>query len=124
MNIPRIFRLAKNVSKFSTHRRCKLGAVIVINGTPIAVGTNKSKTNPNAPFTGLHAEISAIRNTGKTELRGSIIFVYRETKRGIIAMAKPCADCQRKLKEFGIKRVFYTTDYKDGFPFFEIEDYS
>ena len=124
MNIPSIFKLAKNVAQLSTHNRCHLGAIIVANGTPISVGFNKGKSNPNAPFCGLHAEISAIKNSGRTDLKGCTMFVYRETKRGIIAMAKPCPNCQQVLESLHIKRVFYSTDYKEGFPYFEVEEYS
>lgn len=124
MNIPGFFKLAKHISQLSTHNRCHLGAVIVSNGKPIGVGFNKGKSNPHAPYCGLHAEISAIRNSGRTDLKGCTIFVYRETKRGVIAIAKPCKNCEQILKSMFIKRVFYTTNFQDGFPYFEVEQYS
>ena len=41
------------------------------------------------------------------------IYVYRETKSGKRAMARPCAACTKALKDLGIKKICYTTD--DGF---------
>ncbi len=89
MNIASMFRLAKNVSKLSNHRY-PMGAVIVKNGNVISVGENKLKTNPNAWRTGLHCEVEAVRCSGKYDLEGSSIVVYRENKKGEIALAKPC----------------------------------
>jgi deoxycytidylate deaminase len=116
--IPAMFRLARNVSKMSTHQKVKMGAVIVRNGKPVSVGCNQGKSHPNAPVCGLHAEANAIRYAGKTNLRGSSIFVYRERKDGKLGMARPCEDCMKVLKENGIKWIFYTT-YE--FPYFDCE---
>jgi pyrimidine deaminase RibD-like protein len=124
MNISSIFKLAKNVAKLSTHKRCKLGAVIVVNGTPVAVGTNRGKTDPNAPFTGLRAEVVALGNAEKINLKGAILFVYREKKDGSLGLSKPYKYCEEALRLKGIKRVFYTIDEKKGFPYFNVEEYN
>lgn len=118
-NLPSLFRLARNVSKLSPHRKYKIGAVLVINGKPISVGHNQSKTHPQALYTGLHAEIQALKASGKSKLKGSIVFVYRNRKDGSLAIARPCKNCMKELKEFGVKRIFYTCD---EYPFFESED--
>ena len=41
------------------------------------------------------------------------IYVYRETKGGRKALAKPCAACTKALRDLGIKKVCYTTN--DGY---------
>ena len=115
-DLPSIFRLAKNTSKLSPHPRHKLGAVLVVNGKPISVGHNQYKTHPEAPFVGLHAEIQAIKNSGKDRIKGSSIFVYREKKDGSIGISKPCKHCMRQLKKFGVRWIFYTIE---EYPFFE-----
>lgn len=116
MNMPSIFRLAKNVSKISGNKH-KLGAVLVKKGTPISVGCNQTKSNPHAPWVGLHAEVQCLKASGKDELKGSTIFVYRETKKGMPALAKPCQNCMNELREFGIKWVYYTTG---EYPYFDV----
>lgn len=116
-DLPSLFRLAKNVSKLSQHPRHKLGAVIVVNGKPVSVGYNHYKSHPEARYSGIHAEIHAIKTTGKNKIKGSSIFVYRKTKDGKLAIAKPCEDCMKNLADFGIKWVFYTTN---EYPYFEV----
>jgi len=118
INAPSMFRLAKNTSKHSEHRRHKMGAVVVVNGHPVSVGFNKAKTNPNAPYVGLHAEVVALRNTGKKEMKGCSIFVYRKRKDGRIGMARPCEHCMEELKRFGVKWIYYSVD---EWPFWNVE---
>lgn len=113
-----MFRLARNISKLSSHHKVRMGAVIVKNGKPISVGCNQKKSHPSAPVCGLHAEASAIRYAGKANLRGSSIFVYRERKDGRLGMARPCEHCVELLKKNGIKWMWYTTP---EYPWFDCE---
>ena len=113
-----MFRLAKNVSKLSKHKT-PMGAVIVKNGNVISVGENQLKSHPEAwNNTGLHCEIRAVKCSGKYDLEGSTIVVYRENKKGEIALAKPCPDCQKFLKEKGFKWMYYSIP---EYPFFDCE---
>lgn len=116
-DFPTMFRLAKNVSKLSQHPKHKLGAALVYNGKPVSVGHNRHKSHPEAKYSGLHAEIQALKSSGRSKIRGSSMFVYRETKQGCLALAKPCKDCMSKLIDFGIKWLFYTTS---EYPYFEV----
>jgi len=118
-NIPSFFRLAKNVSKTS-HHRVKMGAVIVKNGNVISISANRAKTHPKAAWEGhgLHCEVSSILYAGKCDLNGSSIFVYRENKKGKISIAKPCKECQKVLKKYGFRKMYYTID---EYPYFEVE---
>ena len=108
------FRLAKNISKYSDHR-VKVGAVIS-NRKPIGVASNKDKTHPRYadPYktfhSSIHAEIRAIINCGKDNIRGSYIYVYRQHKNGTPAFARPCPNCLTILKEYGIRKVYFTTE--------------
>jgi deoxycytidylate deaminase len=106
-------RFTRNVSKHSNHR-VKVGAVIV-KKKPIGVGFNKCKSHPkytNDTSKSIHAEISALINCKDNNIEGGSIYVYRETKRGVPALARPCKNCMLQLKKRGIKKVFYTVSNK------------
>lgn len=110
MNI-KFFDLAKKISKLSDHRNHKLGSVIVRGSKIISVATNKVKTHPKSthPYFSLHCEMAAIL-LAKQDLHGCEIYVYRETKSGIPAMARPCVYCLPFIKESGIKQVHYSVN--------------
>jgi len=108
------FELARNVSKYSNHKY-QIGCVL-INHKPLSVGFNKTKThtkyaNPETSIRkAVHAEVIAILNSGKESIRNGTAYIYRETKDGNPALARPCKDCMERLENFGIKRIFYTTE--------------
>lgn len=118
-NLPGFFRLARNVSKHSTHHKHHLGAVLVSSGNVISVGFNKGKSDSKGWVCGIHAEMSAIHSSSRDDLKGAVMFVYRERKDGSLGMARPCQKCMEVLREKKIKRVYYTTS---EYPYFEIED--
>lgn len=103
------FQLARAAAMQSDHRY-KVGCVLVKNGKPVSVGFNITKTHPqftDAEHPSIHAEVKAILNA-RCDLRNATAYVYRETKRGNPALAKPCANCRAYLIEAGIKNVFFT----------------
>lgn len=118
VNAPSFFRLAENASKHSTHPNFHLGAVLVVNGHPISVGYNQGKTHPDGRFKGLHAEISALKTSGKFSIKGCSIFVYRKKRNGEIGSARPCSHCMERLKSFGVKLIYYSTE---EYPFWTVE---
>jgi deoxycytidylate deaminase len=113
--------LAKSVSKLSDHR-VKVGAVIV-KKKPIVACSNKNVTHPlyadpsKGKSSSLHAEIRCIIHS-RCDLVGSDIYVYRETKDGNYALARPCKVCLQALKEAGIRKIFYTIK---GYPYYKEE---
>jgi deoxycytidylate deaminase len=108
MNI-KFFDLAKKISKLSDHRNHKLGSVIVRGSKVVSVGTNRVKTHPRSthPFRSLHSEMAAIL-LAKQDLNDCEIYVYRETKEGIPALARPCVYCFPFIRESGIKKIHYS----------------
>jgi len=116
------FRLARNISKYSNHR-VRVGCVIC-RKKPIGVGSNKTKThpihaNPDTSIRGsVHAELRAIINSSSDDLSGCKAYIYRETKGGKPALARPCSYCMSILYDTGIKTVYYTVP---EFPFFRKE---
>jgi pyrimidine deaminase RibD-like protein len=76
--------------------------VIVMRGSNIiATATNRDQ---------VHAEVAALNSLWPSERRGTKIYSIRMTKTGTFAIAKPCPECARYMKESGVKTVFYT-DY-------------
>ena len=107
------FKLAQRVSRLSDHR-VRVGAVLC-NKKPISVACNSKKTHPihanpyNSIRSSLHAECRAIMGY-RGSLKGSTIYVYRETKSGHPALARPCNYCLTILKMYDIKRMIFTID--------------
>jgi deoxycytidylate deaminase len=104
------FKLAKKLSYYSTHHKFKLGCVITKKNQVVGVGFNELKTHPFSkhPYNQLHAEINAILNSDKRELKGSDLYIYREQADGNLALSKPCQYCKLVLDSVGIKNIFYT----------------
>jgi deoxycytidylate deaminase len=110
----KFFDLARTLSKHSDHPHHKLGAVITRGNKIISLGYNKNKTHTksNHSWKRLHAEITAIIKA-KQDISGCSIYVFRETKQGQPAMARPCSSCMEAIREAGIKRVYYSSN--DGY---------
>jgi len=104
--------------RYAVRRACEapdqmfsLGCVIVKSGVVISSGVNNmKKTHPKAinyDYPYLHAELAAMIGVDEAELRGSVVYVARKRASGI-GLAKPCSFCQAKMRQFGIRGVFYT----------------
>lgn len=119
------FALARAAANLSPFPRVKIGAVIIDkSGEVLAVGCNKQKSHPlQAAYNErreldtpdiphwIHAEIDALVKARHVNLSGGSIFVYRETRRGELAMSRPCGACMTALRDAGIRRIFYTTSH-------------
>ena len=118
----RPFEIAQKLSHLSEFdQRFKMSAVIMRRGRIIGMGYNKLKTQ-GAKYPNLfscHAEIVAIINSKpyKNDLRGTDIYIYRETVDKIPAMARPCNTCYGAILESGISRIFYSIN---TYPYYEI----
>lgn len=108
----RYFNLAKKLSYKSDYHSHRLGAVVVRGNEIIGVGFNKKKTHPlsETRFNNIHAELSAILSTGLDDLNGCSVYVYRETRQGQPAMARPCEHCIKLLKQLSVSKIYYTVD--------------
>jgi deoxycytidylate deaminase len=108
----RFFKLAEKLAEKSNHPAHKHGAVLVRKSTIIGLGFNQSKTHPksNHTFRMIHAEFSAVLNSGQENLEGCEIYIVRKRKNGELANSKPCNSCERMLRLLSIGRVYYSTD--------------
>lgn len=117
------FRIARSESKKSNFK-IKMGAVIA-RARPIATGHNSKKThpkfaNPNLQLrSSIHAEISCLINSPISKIYHSDIYVYREFTNGNPALARPCEMCMKVLKQYGVRRIFYTIN---EYPFWKVEE--
>lgn len=116
------FGAAKAISELSDHR-VKIGCVVVNKHRIVSSGFNSgTKCNslqakldrlrygcdcpghPNAELMALYPLIKS-----DVDLTAASIFVYRQTKDGRLACAKPCPSCEWLIRQCGIKKVYYTT---------------
>ena len=125
----RFFEEAKKESHLSDYNGQSLGAVAVYGEKVIlARGHNTEKTRTsqqkfnvyrvkdksnilNKPAKA-HAEISLYDKIKYLDIDFSriTVYIYRETKKGKLAMARCCPACMAALKSLGIKKICYTTD--------------
>jgi len=104
----RFFQIAKLAALKSEHR-IKIGAVLVKNGKPVAIGFNKiGKTHPKAKWF-IHAELDCILETKYTNWKNTTLYVYRINRFGRLLNCKPCNNCQQVLRQFGVRKAYYTT---------------
>lgn len=105
----------------------RVGCVFVYKGSILAEAWNTNKTsplqdkynsyryyNPALPAKN-HAEIAGLMkvrwrcgdslNWDKME-----VYLYRETRKGTMALSRPCRSCLYALRDAGVKNIYYTTE--------------
>lgn len=120
----RFFNKAKEASKKAEHYKTSIGAVLVLGNYVVCSGWNREKTHPvqarydqktkyHGTRSKLHAEIDALISSGRVDLTGAEIYIYREDKHGNLASSKPCSSCTKALQDAGVKHIYYTN--KEGY---------
>lgn len=118
----RALKYAKQISRRSNHQH-RIGAVICQGAIIKSRGYNQVRLSrigrsfSNYPES-LHAERHACTQLDREDIRGCSIYIWRETRDGRPANARPCEDCQRLLQELGIRKIIYTIGEK---PYYQIE---
>lgn len=109
--------------------QARISACLVYKNEIISFGINQRKSHPfqakfgkNRDSIFLHAETDCIKNALKTisikELEKCTLYICRvkyldSTKSNFVfGLAKPCPGCFRAIVNFGITKVFYSTDGK------------
>ena len=118
------FRAAQAVSTLSDFKRVNVGAVLIYKHRIASSSCNSQRTHPlqqklnkerfeeETPAK-LHAEVRCLLPLlGNKDIkwRDCELYVYREYKKGGLAMSRPCQSCQKLIKDLGIRIVHYTTD--------------
>ncbi|MDR3503062.1 MAG: deaminase [Legionella sp.] len=104
----------------------QIAAAIVIKNEIISFGVNEHKTHPfqkkyapNPMALYKHAEnaaiINALNRVPKNDLKKATMYIVRVKKDHSWGMACPCEGCSKAIKEYGIKKVVYTTDVTNQF---------
>jgi deoxycytidylate deaminase len=118
-NLSTGMRKAYEASLHADHPTFRLGCVIMIKGNRIiAEGANdKYRSHPYVQKHGqwfnhgIHAELAAIfRVKNRENLRGATVYIFRQTKNGDFANARPCPMCYELIKNSGVKRIIYTVE--------------
>ncbi len=117
MKLPSYFRKARELS-LESNFKIQIGASILVKSKVVSSGCNQrfkssSLTRKYHNSQMIHAEVAAIiKLKNKDLLKGSTIVVYRQLKnpKGKIALAKPCETCLKILKDYGVKKMIYTTE--------------
>lgn len=134
--INRYLEMAKEVSEQSNFKQHHLGAVAIYKGSLLATGYNSTKTSPTAKrynrerrfdveascsLNSLHAEMAALNKIKYLDIDFSKVklYIYREHKNGVKAMARPCPACQKMIRDMGIKEIWYTTENGFGYEYME-----
>ena len=110
-------------AKEARRSRCnnQHGAVVAKKNRVLGKGCNMYKSHPkwgaeridtrhSLQFFTIHAEANAIRravNKG-IDVRGATIYVTRTGSQS--QLSRPCADCQKLIEEYGIRKVVYTDE--------------
>lgn len=68
------------------------------------------KSNPENYQPCLHSEISAILKLGEEDLSRYSFVNVRIDGNNKIALAKPCPNCERVLRQTGFKKLFYSSE--------------
>lgn len=115
------YELARHASLKSDFRRCHTGSVAIYNNKVLAFGWNSNKLssmqaryNSSRGFDGydfpssVHAEMMVINKIKYLDIDFSQVrlFVWRGKETPMLS--KPCAACEKAIRDLGIRRVFYT----------------
>lgn len=108
-------RIGLSFAKAESHKsrgKIKIGCVIIKSGNIIGRGYNNYNTSPSRRHKvntwSIHAEVAAINSLKTAKLKNTTMYIYRETKKGLPALAKPCNGCQKIINNLGIRKIIYT----------------
>ena len=114
-------RIASLAAAQSPVFRSKHAAGLVYRGRLLAVGFNRPKTHPKAAQYSkheeaiyLHAELDCllrgVQRYGLQKVSRCTMFVARVLQNGSLGSSCPCEGCERALRTFNVKKVWYTTE--------------
>lgn len=96
----------------------KHAAILVKGGSIIAVGINNNKSGMTKHHfykeRNLHAELDLLIKFDRDYVKGCVLYTAGITRSGNILYSCPCERCQKLIKLYGLKKVYYSD--KNGEP--------
>ncbi len=92
---------ASKLASQSWHPNMYHASIVIRGGAIVSTGFNTMST---------HAEVMALRDLWPSERKGTKLWSIRVTPGGRFANARPCPECLEKIREAGVKMVYYTDD--------------
>lgn len=95
----------------------KHGCVIVHDDVILSEGWNKLQSYYNHAFS-VHAEVDAIHKCRKkykdvfNDVEMYIVRIGADSMDKCLKYSKPCERCREVIKRFGIRKVYYSTNYE------------
>ena len=113
----RILDTSKKIYKKS-NLRCKHITFIIYKKRIVSIGVNYKKTTTIAAQHGYkypfqHSELAALKKITFLNYKKSklvLINIRVSNKDNLILNSKPCKNCKRVIKSFGISSVYYSID--------------
>jgi cytidine deaminase len=97
MRIPKklLMRVADTVREPRNYRHI---AIVFQAGNVLAMATNESR----------HAEVAALSKVDPIKRIGTTVLSVRVRKDGSLANGKPCEACEAFMREYGVKKVYWS----------------
>lgn len=121
MTKTRGYELARQASLKSDFYRCSTGAVAIYCNKVLTLGWNSEKTssiqaryNRERGFDGysykssIHAEMMVINKIKYLDIDFNQVRLFVWRGKDTPMTSKPCAACEKAIRDIGIRRVFYT----------------
>ena len=116
------YKLARSASIKSDFYRCHTGAVAIYGNKVLAIGWNSDRTSLmqaryNSMMRGfdghkfkssLHAEMMVLNKIRFLDIDFSQVRICVWRGQDMPRISKPCAACEKAMRDLGIKKVFYT----------------
>ena len=98
----------------SDHEQYPMSCVVLYKGRALSGASNCNKTHPQVsrinPVKKMHCEIAAVLRIKPVDiLKHCLVVIYRESKDGKMALARPCPTCMIFLKQKGVRKISYST---------------
>jgi deoxycytidylate deaminase len=103
--LPISLRLLREVASRSDHNSYLHVAAVIRGGVLLSLECNQGSH---------HAECRALEKLWPSERKGTTVYSLRFTmghKR--LALAKPCPECEKYMRRYGIKKVIYSSSGGD-----------
>lgn len=107
---------------FTSDIRFPTAAILTQGNRIISIGVNRNKTHPKQKerinYLGQcygkhrpHAEADCLIRANYNSIAGGTLYVARRKQNADFGLAKPCKVCESLLREYEIRRVFYTINH-------------